>query len=201
VQGYGNAGWVSARLLAERGAKVIAVSDSQGGIVNRRGLDPVAVHEHKKKTGSVVGFKGAEPISNEDLITLPCDILVPAALENMITGANARKVRARIIAEAANGPTTPAADPILDELGVLVIPDILANAGGVTVSYFEWVQDNYSFFWKEEDVNSRLEEIMVRSFHDVLDASKKYRVSMRQAAYALAVERVAEATRVRGIYP
>jgi len=201
VQGYGNAGWISARLLHQLGVKVIAVSDSKGGIINLKGLDPVAVYRHKEQTGSVVGFKGADPITNEDLLTLKCDFLVPAALENVITERNAAKIQARVIGEAANGPTTPEADRILNEKGVFVIPDILANAGGVTVSYFEWVQDNYSFFWKEEDVNARLEEVIVKSFHDVHNFAKKHRVDMRRAAYALAVDRVAEAVRVRGIFP
>lgn len=202
IQGYGNAGAIAARLMHDDyGAKIIAVSDSRGGIYNKNGLSPQQVLEHKEKTGSVVGYPEADSITNEELLTLKCDVLIPAALENVITPEMAPKVQARIMAEAANGPTVPEADSILVENGVFVLPDILANAGGVTVSYFEWVQDNYSFFWKEEDINARLKEIMVSAFNDVLDASKKYNVNMRSAAYVLAVDRVAEAIKVRGIYP
>jgi glutamate dehydrogenase/leucine dehydrogenase len=202
VQGFGNAGSIASRLLQEDvGAKVVAVSDSRGGIYNRNGLNIPRVIEHKAKTGSVIEFPEAEPISNEDLITLPVDVLIPAALENVITIENAAKIRAKIVAEAANGPTTPEADDILESNGVFMLPDILANAGGVTVSYFEWVQDNYSFFWKESDVNDRMREVMVGAFHDVLSASRKHEVGMRRAAYVVAVERVAEAIRVRGIFP
>lgn len=202
IQGYGNAGSVAAMLLnQDHGMKIIAVSDSRGAIYNPNGLSPKRVLEHKAKTGTVAGYPEADSITNEELLTLECEVLVPAALENQITTKNAANIRARIIAEAANGPTAPSAEPILDDSGVFVIPDILANAGGVTVSYFEWVQDNYSFFWKERDVNSNLHEVMVKSFNDVLNMSKKYNVNMRQGAYALAVDRVAEAIKVRGIYP
>ncbi len=202
IQGYGNAGSVAATLLHEdHGMKIIAVSDSRGAIYNANGLSPRAVLEHKQKTGTVAGYPEADAISNEELLALECEVLVPAALENVITEKNAASIKARIVAEAANGPTTPGADPILDDNGVFVIPDILANAGGVTVSYFEWVQDNYSFFWKEHDINQNLLDVMVRSFKDVLETSKKYNVNMRRGAYALAVDRVAEAIRVRGIYP
>lgn len=202
VQGYGNAGSIAARLLQkELGFKVIAVSDSKGGIYNKKGLNPTEVLEHKKKTGSVVGFPGTEPISNEELLELECDVLIPAALENQITSRNANNIKAKIIGEAANGPTTPDADPILYERGIFVIPDILANAGGVTVSYFEWVQDLQGFFWGEKEVNERLEQVMTQSFKDVLDIYKRERVDMRTAAYMLAIDRVAEATKIRGIYP
>jgi glutamate dehydrogenase (NAD(P)+) len=204
VQGFGNAGNIVARLLHDDGAVVMAVSDSGGGILARNGkvgLDPVKVLEHKKKKGSVVGFPGTTRISNEDLLILDCDILVPAALENQITLANARDVKASIVAEAANGPTTPGADKVLHKAGTMVIPDILANAGGVTVSYFEWVQSLQSFFWNEADVNARLEGIMKRAFGDVLAVAREYKVPMRTSAYILAVGRVAEATRLRGIYP
>jgi glutamate dehydrogenase (NAD(P)+) len=202
VQGYGNAGSIAARLLHEMGAKIIAVSDSHGGIINTKdGIDPQAAEDRKAKKGTVVGMPNTSKISNADLLTTPCDILVPAALENQITLANAHSIQAKIIAEAANGPTTPGADDILYKNGVMVLPDILANAGGVTVSYFEWVQGLQSFFWTEKEVNERLEGIMVRAFNEVLKRSKEFKVNMRTAAYILAVGRVAEATTVRGIYP
>ena len=201
VQGFGNAGAIAARLLHEDGAKVIAVSDTRGGIYDPKGLDPKAALRYKEKTGSVVGLKGSKPISNEDLLRLDCEILVPAALENQITLSNAREIRARIVAEAANGPVTPGADRILFENGVFDIPDILANAGGVTVSYFEWVQDQYGFFWTDKEVNRYLEKIMVKAFREVHSKAKKYKTHMRTGAYCLAIERVAEATRVRGIFP
>jgi glutamate dehydrogenase/leucine dehydrogenase len=202
VQGFGNAGSIAARLLAaEHGVKVIAVDDSTGGTFNANGLDMQALLQHKEKTGSVKGFSGGDSISNDEMMSLDCEILIPAALENSITAENAGKIKARIVAEAANGPTTPEADRILYNNGVFLLPDILANAGGVTVSYFEWVQDNYSFFWKEKDVNSNLQDIMVKSFSEVLETSKKYNIDMRRAAFVLAVSRVAEAIRVRGIFP
>ena len=201
VQGFGNAGSIAARLLHEDGATVIAASDSKGGIYNEHGIDPEAALRHKEETGSLVGFKGCDRITNEELLELRCDVLVPAALENTITMDNADQVRAKIIAEAANGPTTPGADQILREKGVFVIPDILCNAGGVTVSYFEWVQDLYGFFWTEHEVNNYLERTMNAAFKDVHAATEKYRVDMRTGAYITAVARVAEATKVRGIFP
>ncbi|MDZ7289440.1 MAG: Glu/Leu/Phe/Val dehydrogenase [candidate division KSB1 bacterium] len=202
IQGFGNAGSVAAKYLAaEYGMKIIAVNDSTGGAYNANGLDVPALLTYKEKTGKVAGFPGSENISNEDLLALRCDVLVPAALENAITEKNAPKLNTRIIAEAANGPTTPQADRIIYEKGIFMLPDILANAGGVTVSYFEWVQDNYSFFWKEKDVNDNLREIMVNSFAEVLQMSQKYKVDMRSAAYLLAVDRVVEAIKVRGIFP
>ncbi|HYS78703.1 MAG TPA: Glu/Leu/Phe/Val dehydrogenase, partial [Candidatus Dormibacteraeota bacterium] len=201
VQGFGNAGSVAARLLGEDGATIIGVSDSGGGICNTRGLDIKAVLAHKEATGSLRGYREAEPISNEKLLELECDILVPAALENQITDQNAGRIRAKIVAEAANGPTTPGADEILHKNGVFLIPDILANAGGVTVSYFEWVQSLQAFFWEEAQVNHHLEKVMTRAFSEVLAIAKKFNVHMRTAAYILAVGRVAEATRIRGIYP
>ena len=201
VQGFGNAGSVAARLLSEDGASIIAVSDSSGGIVNSRGLDIKKVQAHKDETGSLRGYREAEPISNERLLELECEVLVPAALENQITVENAPRVRARIVAEAANGPTTPGADEILSGNGVFLIPDILANAGGVTVSYFEWVQSLQAFFWEEAQVNHHLEKVMTRAFSEVLTIARKFNVHMRMAAYILAVGRVAEATRIRGIYP
>ena len=201
VQGFGNAGSIAARLLHEDGAIVIAASDSKGGIYNEHGIDPEVAIRHKEETGSLVGFKGCDSISNQELLELGCDVLVPAALENTITLENAEHIRAKIVAEAANGPTTPGADEILREKGTFVIPDILCNAGGVTVSYFEWVQDLYGFFWTEHEVNNYLERTMTTAFKDVHAASEKYRVDMRTGAYITAVARVAEATRVRGIFP
>jgi glutamate dehydrogenase (NAD(P)+) len=201
VQGYGNAGSIAARLLAEFGCKIIGVSDSKGGVVNKRGLDPVAVQTHKDVTKSVVDYAGGDNISNKDLLELPCDILVPAALEKVITTENANRINTKILAEAANGPTTPEADRVLHDKGIFVIPDVLANAGGVTVSYFEWVQDIQAFFWTEAEINSRLERIMNESFDAVFDLAKKHKVDMRTAAYMVGVGRVAEATRLRGLYP
>lgn len=201
IQGFGNAGSIAAELLDEKGAKIIAVSDSQGGVFNRKGLDIERLLEHKEKTRSVTGFKGSERISNDALLQLDCDILVPAALENQITLANADRIQARIVAEAANGPTTPHADLVLHRKGVMVLPDILANAGGVTVSYFEWVQDLQEFFWEENEVNRKLEKVMVRAFEDVHRTAEKYDVDMRTGAYILAIGRVATATRTRGIWP
>ena len=201
VQGFGNAGAAAARFLAEDGVKVIAVSDSKGGVFNPNGLNPWELIRYKEETGSVVGAPRTERISNEALLELECDILIPAALEKQIHAKNAPRVKAKLIAEAANGPTTPEADRILREKGTLVVPDILANAGGVTVSYFEWVQDLMAFFWTPEEVNARLEQIMVRSFRDVKKMADEYDVDMRVAANMLAIQRVAEATRIRGIYP
>ena len=201
IQGFGNAGSIAAELLSQNGAKIIAVSDSRGGILNRSGLDVTALLEHKTKTGSVVGFPNSDAISSEALLELQCDILIPAALENQITLENVDHIQGRIVAEAANGPTTPDADSVLHERGVLVIPDILANAGGVTVSYFEWVQDLQELFWDEEDVNRRLERVMVKAFADVHSTAKKYDVDMRTGAYIVGIERVANAMRTRGIWP
>ena len=201
VQGYGNAGGILARLLHADGARVVAVSDSKGGVYQSRGLDPAQVDEHKLRTGSVVGFKSAERITNEELIEVKCDVLAPAALENQITLRNASHVRARVVAEAANGPTTPGADRVLRDHGVFVIPDVLCNAGGVTVSYFEWAQNMQGYFWDEAAVNRELERFMKRAFHEVHELSKRHKLDMRTAAYVLAVGRVAEATRVRGLFP
>ncbi|HZM71092.1 MAG TPA: Glu/Leu/Phe/Val dehydrogenase, partial [Candidatus Cryosericum sp.] len=187
VQGFGNAGSIAARLLSEDGAFIIAVSDSGGGLYNSKGLNMSQVLAHKAKTGALKGFAEADRISNEKLLELECDVLVPAALENQITQENASRIRAQIVAEAANGPTTPGADTILHKNGIFLIPDILANAGGVTVSYFEWVQSLQSFFWEETQVNQHLEKIMTRSFQEVLAIAKKYNVHMRTAAYILAV--------------
>lgn len=201
VQGYGNAGSIAARLLTDLGVKIVGVSDSRGGVHNEAGLDPVKVLEYKEKTGSVVNYPGAKQVTNEELLEIKCDILIPAALENVITGKNADRIKAKIISEAANGPTTPEADAILRKKGVFVIPDILANAGGVTVSYFEWVQGLQVHFWTEEQVNAKLEECMVKSFDDVYAIHKKEDVDMRMAAYILALNRVSDATVIRGIFP
>ncbi len=201
VQGFGNAGSIAANLMHQAGAKVIAVSDTKGCILNPKGLDIPAVMAFKNRTGSVVGFPEAQKISAEELLAMECEVLIPAALENAITGDNAHTIRARIVAEAANGPVTPEADRILDGKAVFLIPDILCNAGGVTVSYFEWVQDENHLFWDENDVNAKLEKIMVRSFNDVFKIHVERNVNMRLAANMLGVGRVAEACRVRGLYP
>ncbi len=199
VQGYGNAGYYAAKLVKELfGSKVTAVSDSRGGITNEAGLDADAVLEHKNQTGSVVGFPGSKPISNEDILELGVDVLFPSALENVITEENAANVKAKISVELANGPTTPEADSILYKKGVFVIPDFLANAGGVTVSYFEWVQNIYAHYWEEEEVHVKLDRKMTRAFHDVLAMSLEHKVDMRVAAYMVSVQRVAEAMRLRG---
>jgi glutamate dehydrogenase/leucine dehydrogenase len=198
IQGYGNAGSYAAILLQEMGARVIAVSDSKGGIMNEKGLDPNAVLQHKQKTESVMGFPGTKAISNEELLELQCDILVPAALENVITAKNASRIKAKIVAEAANGPTTPEADDVLFKNKVFDIPDFLCNAGGVTVSYFEWVQNIYGLYWPVEEVHSRLDKIMTKAFNDVYDMHVKHNVNMRMAAYMLSVQRVAEAMKLRG---
>jgi glutamate dehydrogenase (NAD(P)+) len=201
IQGFGNAGSVAATLLDQMGARVVAVSDSQGAIHAEGGLDIAAVKAWKAEHGTVVGFPGAENTTNAGLLELDVDVLVPAALENQITKANAPRVKARIVAEAANGPTTPDADEILHAKGVFLIPDILCNAGGVTVSYFEWVQDFNRDQWSEEMVNSKLTAIMVRSFSEVVAMAEQEEVDMRTAAYLLAVDRVASATALRGLYP
>jgi glutamate dehydrogenase/leucine dehydrogenase len=201
IQGFGNAGGIAARLFDEAGAKIIAVSDSKGGIVNPRGLDPLKALKFKEKSGSVVGLAGTSRVSNQELLELKCDILIPAALENVITSENASRIKARIIAEAANGPVTPMADDILTRNNVFLLPDILANAGGVTVSYFEWVQDLQNFFWEEDQVNAKLEAMMKRAFQEVHETSKRHKVNMRIAAYILAIGRVADATLVRGLFP
>jgi glutamate dehydrogenase (NAD(P)+) len=201
VQGFGNVGSNAAGLMAEGGFSVLAVSDVYGGIHSARGLDIPALARHVQSTGSVVGFPGTLPITNAELLELPVDVLVPAALENQITARNAGRVQAKLILEGANGPTTPDADEILLRRGVTVVPDIVANAGGVIVSYFEWVQDLQSFFWEEGEINQRLEQILTRAFTSSWEASERLSVPLRLGAYAVAVERVAEATRDRGLYP
>jgi glutamate dehydrogenase (NAD(P)+) len=201
IQGFGNAGMHAATLMAEGGYRIVAASDSRGGVANPKGLDVRGLVAHKTETGSVVGFGGGEKISNKDVLEYDCDVLVPAALEKVITEQNAPKIKAKIVAEAANGPTLPQADAILHDRGVMVLPDILANAGGVTVSYFEWVQDLQENFWEEDEINARLKQKMTRAFREAYEQSKRHGVNMRTGAYAVAVERVAEATRLRGLYP
>jgi len=202
VQGYGNAGSVAANVLHdEQGAMIVAASDTKGGVFKADGINPHALEEHKRKTGSVVGFPGTKPISNEELLEAKVDILVPAALENQITAKNAPKIQAKLIAEAANGPTLPEADTILFEKKAIVLPDILANAGGVTVSYFEWAQDIQGYFWTLNDVNQRLDRVMVQSYQDVHKVAQEHKVHNRTAAYVLAIQRVVDAVRLRGYYP
>jgi glutamate dehydrogenase/leucine dehydrogenase len=201
VQGFGNAGSIAAHLLDSHQAYVIAASDSRGAVYNRNGLDIPKLIMYKEKTGTVVGFPGSEPLSPAELLSLPCDILIPAALENAIRADNAGSVRAKIIAEAANGPLTPEADRILTAKGVFIIPDILCNAGGVTVSYFEWVQDEQHLFWDAQDIYNRLEKVMKTSFAEVLKIHTERHQPMRVAANMLGIGRVAEATRLRGLYP
>jgi len=202
IQGFGNVGSVSAELLHQQGFKIVAVSDVFGGIYNPGGLDVPALLEHVSVSGKVNGFPGSgEAISNSALLELPVTILIPAALENQLTMANAARVQAQLVVEAANGPTTPEADDIFHQRGVILVPDILANAGGVTVSYFEWVQDLQSFFWEEAEINGRLTRIMERAYQQVDDLAKEHQTTLRMGAYCLAVKRVADATSVRGIYP
>jgi glutamate dehydrogenase (NAD(P)+) len=200
VQGFGNVGSVAAQLMTRAGMTVVAVSDKSGGIYNPKGLDIDDVLDHVKRHRFLREYRNAEIVTNEQLLTLECDVLIPAALENVITSHNAANIKARIICEGANGPTTPGADKILEQKGVFVIPDILANAGGVTVSYFEWVQDRGGYFWDEETVNQRLERIMVRSFDEVVGMSGRHGVNTRIGAYMLAIDRVAVVHRLRGMY-
>jgi glutamate dehydrogenase (NAD(P)+) len=201
VQGFGNVGSHLARLLSDLGATVVAISDSSGGFHNPKGIDIPAALQHKAESGSLQGLRNAEAITNEELIVVDCDVLAPCALEQVITPANADQVKARIVLEGANGPTTPEADEILEGNGVMILPDVLANAGGVVVSYFEWVQGLQEYFWKEDEVNQRLNEIVTRAFDETWGTKADRGVSMRLAAYGLAVERVAEATTTRGLYP
>jgi glutamate dehydrogenase (NAD(P)+) len=200
VQGFGNVGSVSADLLRGLGAKIVAVTDWKGGVYNDKGLDVPAMIDYMKQHTTIDGFSGGEPIDNARLFALDVDVLVPAALENQITAENAGAIKARVIAEGANGPTTPDAHRMLHERGVFVIPDILANAGGVTTSYFEWVQNRHGLFWEEEEVNRRLESKMCAAFKDVLDTSIKYKTDLRTAAYVVAISRVATVTKLRGMY-
>ncbi len=201
IQGFGNVGSVSAELMHEAGFKICAVSDVRGGVYNPDGLDIKALIEHRTATGYVENFPGTTFVSNEDLLELPVDILVPAALENQITMRNADKIHAKLVIEGANGPTTPDADLALEKRGIVVVPDILANAGGVIVSYFEWVQDLQSFFWEENEINNKMERILKRAFTQMCEQADAHKVSLRLGAYLVAVTRVADATRVRGIYP
>jgi len=202
IQGYGNAGWITAKLVDEMGANVVAVSDSSGGIYDSNGFDPVAVKEHKRETGSVVGYDAIEEVSNEELLTLDVDLLVPAALENAIDEEVAENIQADVISEAANGPITPDGDDVLQEKDVIVVPDILANAGGVTVSYFEWVQNRQRFAWSEERVNEELESIIVEQFWNLVDAYEEHDLpDFRVAAYTLAIQRVLDAAEESGVWP
>ncbi len=198
IQGYGNVGSYSGVYMQELGAKLVAVTDMYGGVYNADGIDAMGLVKHVEETGSVVDFPGTESFSNEDLFSIEVDILIPAALENVITSENAKDVKARIIAEGANGPTTPEADRILAEQGTLVIPDILANAGGVTVSYFEWVQNNYGYYWTAEEVDEKLRLLMVQAFANIYDMHEEQGVKMRDAAYLFAIRRIAEAMEMRG---
>ena len=201
IQGFGNVGYYAAVLIAEYGSKIVAVSDSQGGIYNPDGVDPKKVMEHKTKTGSVVGYQGTKQISNAELLELDVDILIPAALENQLLAENAPRIKAKIVGEGANGPTTPEADEILYKNGVFVVPDILANAGGVTVSYMEWVQNLTRESWSEDEVNNKLEQRMVQAFNEVYQVYQQEKVHMRTAAYIVAFRRIAEAVEARGIFP
>jgi len=201
VQGFGNVGAYFAKFAAEEGATVVAISDSSGGVHNANGIDVAAAFAHKQSGGSLADLKGADRITNEELLLLDCDVLAPCALEQVITEENADQVRAQIVVEGANGPVTPAGDEILEGRGVVILPDVLANAGGVVVSYFEWVQGLQEYFWKEDEVNARLNSIVTRAFDETWATYESRKTSMRMAAYGLAVERVAEATVTRGLYP
>ena len=201
VQGFGNVGSISARLLHELGCKIVAVSDISGGVYNPNGLDIHRALRHSKEHGTLRRLADAEAVTNSELLELPCDLLVPAALENQLTAKNASRIKARLIIEAANGPTTPDADHILNDRGIMIVPDILANAGGVTVSYFEWVQDLQRFFWAEHEINDRLESIMTRAYRASRTKADEQDTNLRMGSYLLAVSRVAEATEIRGVYP
>ncbi|MEA2446761.1 MAG: glutamate dehydrogenase [Actinomycetota bacterium] len=201
IQGYGKVGGHAAQLLHDAGCRVIAVSDADGGLYREKGLDPESLNRHSREAGSLAGYPGADAITNEELLELKCDVLVPAAIEGVITVKNADAIQARVICEAANGPITFEADKVLNERGIFVVPDILANSGGVSVSYFEWVQDIQAYFWSEEEVNDRLRQIMERAFFEVYDLATEKGLSMRQAAHWIGVGRVAEAHLTRGLFP
>jgi glutamate dehydrogenase/leucine dehydrogenase len=201
VEGFGNAGQFASQFVEDQGARLIAASDSKGGIYNKNGINVAELRRHKEKTGSVTGFSGANSISNEELLETECTILIPAALENQITTKNASRIKAKIVAEAANGPTTPDADEVLYNNKILVIPDILANGGGVTVSYFEWLQNLRRDYWTEEKVNERLDRNITKAFNDVYQTSERYGIDMRKASTVLAVNRVVEAIKIRGLWP
>lgn len=200
VQGFGNVGSIAAQLLHDEGCKIIGISDRTGGWYNKRGFDVKHAIQHVQAHGTLEGLNSGEAVTNEELLELDCDVLLPAALEHVITTKNASKIRAKIVCEGANGPTTAGADAMLDEKGVFVIPDILANAGGVTVSYFEWVQNRSGYYWSEAEVNERLRDIMVKAFHEVLQLSQQHRVNLRTASYMLSINRVATVHKLRGIY-
>lgn len=200
VQGFGNVGGFTAKLIHDIGVKVVAISDVNGAIYKEDGLNPYEVEEHLKKTGTVVDFPGSRSISNAELLEMPVTVLAPCALEGQITGANANRIQAKIIAEGANGPTTPEADEILEKRNIMIIPDVLANAGGVTVSYFEWVQNLYRYYWTEKEVHARQEALMVEAFETVYNTSKRYNTTMRVAAYIVALERITDAMKLRGWY-
>jgi len=201
VQGFGNVGGGTVDFLYEQGCRIVGVSDVQGGVYNPEGLSPTGLHAHELEAGTIAGYEGGEPVTNEELLELDCDVLIPAAIEGQITSENAERVKAAVIVEAANGPTTPGADEILKDRGILIVPDILANAGGVTVSYFEWVQDLQAYYWQEDEVNDRLRMIIEHSYVDVLSLAEERKVTMRTAATMLGVGRVAEAHATRGLYP
>ncbi|PYE55217.1 Glu/Leu/Phe/Val family dehydrogenase [Deinococcus yavapaiensis] len=201
VQGFGNVGNAAARIFFDHGAKIVAIQDVTATLYDEAGIDPYKAQEYLRAHGTLAGLEGAQEISRNDFWSLPCDVLIPAALENQITEANASKITAKVIVEGANGPTTPIADDILREKGVLVVPDVLANAGGVTVSYFEWVQDFSSFFWTEEEINARLERVMKEAFNGLWDVTERHKVTLRTAAYIVACTRVLEARALRGLYP
>jgi glutamate dehydrogenase (NAD(P)+) len=201
VQGFGNVGGTAARFAAEQGARLVGVSDARGGVQNQRGLDVGRLLAWYQEHGTVAGFPGGDAVNNRQLLAMECDVLIPAALESQLTGENAGDVRARIVAEGANGPSTPDADREFARRGIFLVPDILCNAGGVTVSYFEWVQDLNRDHWTEANVNAKLREIMVRSFNEVMSIADREDCDNRMAAYLLAVERVADATAIRGLYP
>jgi glutamate dehydrogenase (NAD(P)+) len=201
IQGYGKVGGFAAQLLHDAGCRVVAVSDVEGGLYREKGLDPEAINRHKLEAGTVGGFPGGEAIENSELLEIECDVLVPAAIEGVVSVKNADKVKARIVCEAANGPVTFEGDKVLNDRGVFVVPDILANSGGVTVSYFEWVQDLQAYFWSEEDVNDRLRQIMEKAFDEVAALAADKDLSMRQAAHWIGVGRVAEAHLTRGLFP
>jgi glutamate dehydrogenase (NAD(P)+) len=200
IQGFGNVGGMAAKLMSASGFKIVCILEYDGAVYNPHGLDIPALQAHRKETGSITGFAGGEDMDKSEAMYLECEVLIPAATENVIHSGNADKIRCKILCEGANGPTTPLADLILTDKKVFVIPDILANAGGVTVSYFEWVQDRQGFFWNEQLVNQRLEEIIVESFDAVVEYAQTHNVNNRIAAYMLALDRVADAIRLRGLY-
>jgi glutamate dehydrogenase (NAD(P)+) len=201
IQGFGNVGSYLARFVAQDGARVVALSDSGGGVHNPEGIDVEAAFAHKREHGTLGGLRETEPISNDDLLLLDCDVLAPCALEQVISESNADRIKARIVVEGANGPVTPGGDEILEQNGIMILPDVLANAGGVIVSYFEWVQGLQEYFWREDEVNAKLNDIVTRAFNETWATYEARQTSMRIAAYGLAVQRVAEATVTRGIYP